>query len=142
MLLLFKINSFPYAVSENLLAVRRRNRNVPCIYGVKRISYLRRNRDVVYLRNDGCCTAHKVSLAQAQPKKARSRRQKQRNLGCAFLKGMKGIFSCTGSTITCLRIAVTHALTCHRWFDYSRFGTPIDTTRILAVKTPLKKVQI
>ena len=28
----------------------------------------------------------------------------------------------------------------HRWFDYSRFGSPIDSTRIVAVKTPLKKV--
>jgi atypical dual specificity phosphatase len=25
------------------------------------------------------------------------------------------------------------------WFDYSRFGSPIDSTRIVAVKTPLKK---
>ena len=27
-----------------------------------------------------------------------------------------------------------------RWFDYSRFGTPIGGTKIICVKTPLKKV--
>ena len=29
-----------------------------------------------------------------------------------------------------------------RWFDYSRFGNPIDSTRIVAIKTPLRKVGI
>lgn len=27
-----------------------------------------------------------------------------------------------------------------RWFKYSRFGTPIGETKIITVKTPLKKV--
>ena len=30
----------------------------------------------------------------------------------------------------------------HRWFKYSRYGTPIGDTKIIAVKTPLKQVLI
>ena len=30
----------------------------------------------------------------------------------------------------------------HRWFKYSRYGTPIGETKIIAVKTPLKQVSV
>ena len=30
----------------------------------------------------------------------------------------------------------------YRWFDYTPFGTPIGSTRIIPVKTPLKQVQV
>ena len=30
----------------------------------------------------------------------------------------------------------------YRWFDYSAYGTPIDGTRIIPIKTPLKQVGV